>query len=168
MPNGKREGLSLLKLEKKQVKLVTVAIALFFVLGIVGLALSQSHLSYAAGANSQSNIGVINEQMVISQHPDIAKYSETMKAEVEQATKDFEAKSASMNDQEKQQYRMQTQQRLQLKDQELVAPILDKVRTAIQEVAKAKGLTVVLDKNNVVYGGQDITDEVLKKIGASK
>lgn len=152
----------MLKLEKKQVKLVTVAIALFFVLGIVGLALSQSHLSYAAGASSQSNIGVINEQMVISQHPDIAKVQGTMNAEVDQAKKDFDAKTASMNDQEKQQYYSQTSQRLSLKQQELMAPVFDKVRSAIQEVATAKGLTVVLDKSNVVYGGQDITDEVLK------
>lgn len=154
----------MLKLEKKQVKVISLVIAACFVLGIVGLALSQTNASFAANAGSQSNIGVVNDQLIIQQHPDMAKVQESMKAEVEQAKKDFEAKSASMNDQEKQQYYMQIQQRLSLKNQELMAPVLDKVRAAIQAVATAKGLSVVLDKNNVVYGGQDITDEVIKKV----
>ncbi|CUH94544.1 putative secreted protein [Propionispora sp. 2/2-37] len=154
----------MLKLEKKQVKVISVTIAVCFVLGIVGLALAQTNTSFAAKAASQSNIGVVNDQLIMQQHPDLAKVQETMKTEVEQAKKDFEAKSANMNEQEKQQYYMQLQQRLSLKNQELMAPVLDKVRAAIQEVATAKGLSVVLDKNNVVYGGQDITDEVIKKV----
>jgi outer membrane protein len=69
-----------------------------------------------------------------------------------------------MSDQEKQAYYQQLQQRLASKQQELISPILDKVEATIKSVADAKGLSVVLDKNNVVYGGQDITEEVTKKI----
>ena len=87
-----------------------------------------------------------------------------MQAEVEQAKKDFDEKTATMNDKEKQDYYAQVQQRLTLKQQELITPIFDKVTAAIKAVADAKGLAVVLDKNNVVYGGQDITDDVMKKI----
>jgi len=152
----------MLKLEKKQVKMITLAIAVFFVLGIVGIAVSQTGKSYAAG--SSSNVGVVNHQMLVTQHPDMAKAQEAMQAEVEQAKKDFEAKSASMNDKEKQDYYMQLQQRLSLKEKELIAPVFDKVDAAIKAVADAKGLAVVIDKGNVVYGGQDITDEVMKKI----
>ena len=35
----------------------------------------------------------------------------------------------------------------------------------VKAVAEAKGLQVVLDKNAVVYGGQDITQDVVKKLG---
>ena len=35
---------------------------------------------------------------------------------------------------------------------------------AVKSVADAKGLTVVIDKNAVVYGGTDITQDVVKKI----
>jgi outer membrane protein len=154
----------MLKLQKKQVKIVSLTIALMFVLGIVGLALSQSSTSYAASANSSSKIGVVNHQMLVAQHPDMAKAQETMQAEVEQAKKDFEAKTATMSDKEKQDYYAQTQQRLTLKEQQLMAPIFEKVDAAIKAVADAKGLSVVMDQGNVVYGGQDITDEVGKKI----
>lgn len=154
----------MLNLGKKQVKIVSLAVAVFFMLGVVGLALSQSGKTSIAAASSSSNIGVVNHQMLVSQHPDMAKAQETMQAEVEQARKDFETKSASMNDKEKQDYYAQVQQRLSLKQQELIAPVLDKVDATIKSVADAKGLSVVMDKGNVVYGGLDITDEVGKKL----
>ncbi len=154
----------MLKLQKKQVKIVSLTIAVMFVLGIVGLAVSQTSKSYAAGASSSSSIGVVNYQMLISQSPDAAKAQEAMQAEVDQAKKDFDEKSATMNDKEKQDYYAQVQQKLSLKNQELVAPVYSKVDAAIKAVADAKGLTIIMDKGNVVYGGQDITDEVGKKL----
>ena len=142
---------------------MSLAIAVFFMLGVVGLALSQSGKTSVASAGSSSNIGVVNQQLLVSQHPDMAKAQAAMEAEVESAKKDFETKSASMNDKEKQDYYAQVQQRLSLKQQELITPVLDKVEAAIKAVADAKGLSVVMDKGNVVYGGVDITDEVGKK-----
>ena len=117
--------------------------------------------SYAAPA---SNVGVVNYQQLMTQHPDMAKVQEAMKAEAEQAQKDFDAKAVNMKENEKQEYFGQLQQRLNLKQQELLGALNDKVSAAIKVVADAKGLAVVLDKGAVVYGGQDITDDVLKKI----
>lgn len=154
----------MVKFEKKQVKWISVGIALVFVFSVVALAVSQSATGFAGAAGSSSNVGVINQQAVVSQHPDMATAKTTMQSEIDQAKKDFEEKSKNMNDQEKQAYYQQTQQRLANKEKELITPIFDKVDEAIKSVADAKGLSVVLDKNNVVYGGQDITDDVLKKI----
>jgi len=153
-----------LNLGKKQVKIVSLTVAIFFMLGVVGLALSQSGSSVVSAASNSSSIGVVNYQMLFAQHPDAAKAQETIKAEVEQARTDFETKSATMNDQEKQDYYAQLQQRLSLKDQELSNAVRAKIEVAIKAVADAKGLSIVMDKGNVVYGGVDITDEVGKKI----
>jgi outer membrane protein len=156
----------MLNFGKKQVKFISLSVAVLFMLGVVGLTLSQSGNTSVASAASSSNIGVVNQQLLVSQHPEMAKAEAAMQAEVEQARKDFEAKSATMNDKEKQDYYAQIQQRLSLKQQELINPVISKVDAAIKAVADAKGLSVVMDKNNVVYGGQDITDEVGKKITA--
>jgi outer membrane protein len=151
-----------LKIEKKQVKIVSVVVAAFFLLGIVGIALSQSGKTYAAPT---SNIGVVNYQLLVTQHPDYAALQETMKAEVAQAQKDFDAKAATLgSDKEKQEYFMQLQQRLNAKQGELMGAINDKVTAQVKAVADTKGLAVVVDKGAVIYGGQDITDEVTKKI----
>ncbi len=158
----------MLKLEKKQIKIITLSIVVVFVLGIVGIAVSQYGTTQAMAAPNPSKVGVVNQQQLVSQHPDLAKANEVMQAEIEKAKTDYAEKSASMNEQAKQEYQMQINQRLSLKEKELITPVLEKVDAAIKQVAEAKGLSVVLDKGNVVYGGQDITDEVIKKFSASK
>jgi len=147
---------------KKNVKTVAIAIAAAFLLGVAGLAVTQT--THVASAAAASNVGVVNYQVLVQQHPDMAKVQSTMQTESEAAKKDFDTKAASLGDKEKQEYYMQLQQRLQLKNQELMVPIFNKVDTVIKEISDAKGLAVVVDKGAVIYGGADITDECLKKI----
>lgn len=150
--------------DKKQVKIVALVVAALFILGVAGLAISQTNTGYAANANSSSSVGVVNRQVIFQQMPEVAQAQQTMQAEMEQADKDFKEKTASMSEQEKQNYYNQINQRLSVKQQELMGPLMDKMTGAIKATAEAKGITVVLDKQNVVYGGQDITDEVVKRI----
>jgi outer membrane protein len=153
-----------IKNKKKSVKIVALAIVAAFVFGIAGLAISQN--SRVVSAAPASNVGVVNYQMLVQQHPDLAKVQATMTTESEAAKKEFDAKAASLGDKEKQEYYMQLQQRLQLKNQELMVPLFTKVDAVIKEVSDAKGLAVVVDKGAVIYGGNDITDECVKKITA--
>jgi outer membrane protein len=147
---------------KKNAKIVALAIAAAFLFGVAGIAVSQT--TNVASAAAASNVGVVNYQMVVQQHPDLAKVQTTMQAESEAAKKEFDAKAASLGDKEKQEYYMQLQQRLQLKNQELMVPVFNKVDAVIKEVSDAKGLAVVVDKGAVIYGGTDITDECVKKV----
>ena len=150
------------KNNKKNVKIVALAIAAAFLFGVAGLAVSQT--THVASAAPASNVGKVNYQMLVQQHPDLAKVQSTMQAESEAAKKEFDAKAASLGEKEKQEYFMQLQQRLQLKNQELMVPIFNKVDAVIKEVSDAKGLAIVVDSAAVIYGGSDITDECVKKI----
>ena len=87
-----------------------------------------------------------------------------MQTAVQDAQKEFEEKSANMSDQEKNDYYQQTQERLQQKNQELMEPIQQSIEDAVKKVSETKGLSVVLEKSTVVYGGQDITQDVINKI----
>ncbi len=147
---------------KKNVKIVALAIAAAFLFGVAGLAISQTN--HVASAAPASNVGKVNYQMLVQQHPDLAKVQTTMKTESETAKTEFDAKAASLGDKEKQEYFMQLQQRLQLKNQELMVPIFNSVDAVIKQVSDAKGLVVVVDAAAVIYGGADITDECVKKI----
>lgn len=145
--------------DKRRIKiLVAAVVVLLAVAGVIGY---RTNASYAAGASA---IGVVNYQLLVSQHPDTAAAQENMNAAITQAKNDFTAKSANMSDQEKQALYQQVQQGLQQKQQELLGPINDKIMAAIKSVADAKGLKIVVDKSNVAYGGQDITDDVMKVI----
>ena len=150
------------KNNKKNVKIVALAIAAAFLFGVAGLAVSQT--THVASAAPSSNVGKVNYQMLVQQHPDLAKVQTTMQAESEAAKKEFDAKAASLGEKEKQEYFMQLQQRLQLKNQELMVPLFNKVDAVIKEVSDAKGLVVVVDAAAIIYGGADITDECVKKI----
>ena len=50
------------------------------------------------------------------------------------------------------------------KRQDLLDPVQKKIEDAVKSVAEAKGLSVVLVKDSVIYGGQDITQDVVKKL----
>ena len=153
----------------KNVKFVSLFVAAIFVLGCFALTLSQSGMtSSAAAATSESAIGVVNYQAVIAQSPELAAMQEAMQAEVETAKKDFAANSANMNDAEKERYYKQLQERLANKQEELMEPVLQKAEAAIQKVADKKGLSVVVEKSTVVFGGVDITEEVVKNLHSGK
>lgn len=140
---------------KAKVKAIFLAAFLLFSV----IAITNPTISHAA-----SPVGVVNYQILINQHPDMTQANTTYQAAIKQAQDDFNAKSANMNDQDKKALYQQIQQGLHQKQQELLGTIKDKVNAAIKEVADSKGLTVVVDKSATVYGGQDITDEVMKKI----
>ncbi|MCC5467786.1 OmpH family outer membrane protein [Pelosinus baikalensis] len=149
-----------MKIISKQLK--NIFLGAFLLLSIVTIA--QPSTTYAASKSNVSQVGVVNYQLLVQQHPDAAKSQETMNAAVVQAKSDLDSKSVNMNDQEKQAYYQQLQQGLAIKEKELLGALQNKVDAAIAAIAKAKGLATIVDKGSVVYGGQDITDDVMKKI----
>lgn len=152
----------MLKLEKKQVKIVSVLIALVFIGSVVALALTQS--GGIASAAPSSSVGVIDLNKVFMEHPDRQSMDTQMKAEIEAAQKDFNEREAGMSDQEKESFYRQTQERLANKENELAQQILKKIEEVVKQVADAKGLSIVVSKAAVVYGGTDITQDVISRL----
>lgn len=153
----------MLKLESKQIKIISIVIALVFIGSVVALALTQSGSGIASAA-SNGNVGVVDRDQVMAQHPNAQNVENQMRAAITEVQKDFEAKSAGMNDQEKQDYYVQCQQRLQQKQQELIEPLIKSIDEAVKKTADAKGLSVVVEKAVVVYGGTDITNDVVSRL----
>lgn len=154
----------------KNVKLISLFVAAIFVLGCFALSITQSGLgsNVAQAAASESAIGVVNYQMLVAQSPELQNVRTSMKAEIESAQKDFDEKSKSMNENEKQRYYVQLQERIGNKEKELMEPVLKNVEAKIKKVADKKGLSVVVDKSSVIFGGVDITDEVAKELQSGK
>lgn len=150
-------------LKKAHVKIVSVLIALVFVGSVVALALSQTAGISTASAASSSNVGVVDFSQ-FGTLKIVTDSQDQMQEKVKAAQADFEAKAASMSDAEKQQYYQQTMERLQKEQEDMMAPIQKQIDEAVKAVAEAQGLTVVLRKESVVYGGKDITQDVVKKL----
>jgi len=151
---------------KRMVRLMSLFIAGIFVVGCFALSVMQSDFgSRAEAASSNSAIGIVDFQKVVGASPLIENVRTTMQNEFAAADKDFAAKAKTMSDQEKQKYGKQLQTRLMNREQELMTPVLSQVNAAIKKVADKKGLSLVVHKNTVIYGGVDITEEVVKSFG---
>lgn len=51
------------------------------------------------------------------------------------------------------------------KQKDLLDPLVDQTRSAIADVAKQHHLLLVIDRGDLIYGGTDITPDVVKELG---
>ncbi|MCQ2340911.1 MAG: OmpH family outer membrane protein [Paludibacteraceae bacterium] len=146
---------------------------------------------------SAQKMGYINTQELFTQMPDVkvanaqldslnAYYENvlaTMQEEYQKKVQDYQQKSATMTDAIRQiteeeivtiQQRIQTtyetaKQDVQKKQQDLLAPIHEKMAKAIQKVGDAQAYTYILDSSvSTVYVGKDATNimaDVKKELG---
>lgn len=153
----------MIKLEKKQVKIISVLIALVFIGSVVALALTQS--GGIASAAPSGTVGVVDMEQVMVQHPDRQAAEEQLKATMEEVERNFKEKEPGLaTDQEKQDFYLKSQQMIADRGNELSEQLYKKVEEATKQVADAKGLSIVVAKSAVIYGGNDITQDVISKL----
>ena len=75
---------------------------------------------------------------------------------------------AAKTDADKQRISLQFQQEFSDKQNELVGPLYQRTQLAIANVSTSKKLSVVVDKRIVIYGGQDITRDVINAVRGSQ
>ena len=147
--------------------------------------------------NAQSKVAHINTAELVEAMPtmkaaqgELEKLAKTYEADIQTMIKEYqnkatqyEAEVSTKTDEENAKrgtelqgmqqsigaYRKQAQEDLQKKEAELMKPIYDEARTAIQTVAKAQGFNYVLDSMNgqgVLYAdGKDLLADVKKQLG---
>lgn len=119
----------------------------------------------AGMAAAQEKVGVIDPQKVLFQHPKFQEVQQRIKSVVE--NKQQEAKSAidqTADNQQKQQIFEKKRQEAAMEEQKLMQPLFKDIDLAIRTIAKAKSITVVLDKGQVFFGGTDITEDVIQEL----
>jgi outer membrane protein len=135
-------------------KLVLLAVLSAFSLAIVsGVALAAE------------KIGVIEPQTVLSQHPKMAQVRKQIQEMVQKKQEEAKAAIAKEKDDKKKAEIYQTKRNeAAAEEQKLMAPLLKDVDIAIRSVAKAKGLTLVVDVAQALMGGVDITHDVVAEL----
>jgi outer membrane protein len=68
-------------------------------------------------------------------------------------------------DADRQQVLKDYQAALAAKQKDLLNPLVDQTRSAIADVAKGHHLLLVIDRGDLIYGGTDITSDVVKELG---
>ncbi|SDE28948.1 OmpH family outer membrane protein [Sporomusa acidovorans] len=143
-------------------KQITAIIAVFFAFGIVGVFMPTAAL--ASPAKSGQSIGYVNRQQVFAGYPGIQDLMNRIQAMRAEAQKDYDANAKGLPPADKKAYSDKLAQQEAQREDELMKPVGDKIEAAIKAVAAEKGLTVILDAGAVVYGGTDITADVIGKV----
>lgn len=145
----------------KMWKQIAMGVTVAFVLGIGAVSVIPP-VTHAAP--SGATIGFVDYIQVKSNMVDYKNAQATMAAEQEKLQKEFDEKSASLSDAEKKQLYNQYMQRLNQKATELDTQMNEKIDAAIKDIATKQGISVVLDKSSVLYGGKDLTQDVINKL----
>jgi outer membrane protein len=122
----------------------------------------------AAIAADLTDIGFI-DQSALANLPVFVSANQQFDAYRSQLNGQFEAAMRSARtDADKQRITMQFQQRLSDRQNELVGPVYQRAQLAIADVASQKKLSIVVDKRIVIYGGSDITGDVINAVRGSQ
>ena len=144
---------------KKNVKIFSFALAGIFIASVAGMAVVS--MGDIANAAPTSDIGVVDQRQVISNNGTMAlDYQKKLKAMADEMQKDFDEKSAGMSDAEKERLFADMQQQFNQKRLSIEKEAEDQVINAVKSVASKRGLSLVVDKAAVIYGGTDITKDV--------
>lgn len=93
---------------------------------------------------------------------------ESLKKWSEEQEKTIKEQLPKKDDNGKRELMMQYQRELEVKTNETMTPLKNKVSAAIATAAKDGGYTVVLDKKIVVFGVPELTDDVKKLLESGK
>lgn len=136
-------------------KILALACSAFLSLGVLTAALPQT-------AEAAASIGYVNVQKVFNTHPEMSNIRSTLQVEQQKLEKEFAEKSKNMSDKDKAAYLDKLRGQLIQKERSLIEPLQKKIRQAIEKAAKEKGVETVIDASAIVYGGLDLTDDVVK------
>ncbi|MBU2700323.1 outer membrane protein [Sporomusaceae bacterium BoRhaA] len=136
-------------------------VAVFFIFSTAGLGVPNQAL--AAKADSTATLGYVNRQQVFAAYPGIQDIMSRIQAMRQAAQKDFDEHGKALPQEEKTAYQNKLSREEAQRENELMKPVGDKIKAAIESVKAEKGLSVIVDANAIVSGGEDITAAVIEQ-----
>jgi outer membrane protein len=107
-----------------------------------------------------SSVGYV-DQNAINQTPKVKKANDDfVKFQQEQSIAAQQKMRAAKSDADRQQIFKDLQKTLADKRKQTLDPVVEQMRKVIEDVARKKGLLLVIDRTNLIYGGTDITNDV--------
>ena len=111
---------------------------------------------------ADEKVGFVDEMAVLQQFPKFKQAQQQIEAIGKKKSEAAKAAFDKETDEKKKANIVQSLQ-LEMREEEakLMNPILKEINETIAKVAKTKGITIVLNKGLVYYGGIDITNDVV-------
>jgi Skp family chaperone for outer membrane proteins len=124
-------------------------------------------ISYTPAEASSNTIGIVDFTYLVDHYPGTSAANLELRKDHETLQQEFQEKSTGLSDTDKAALDHTLGTQFEQKRLALLKGVADKVREAVQETAKQKGIDVVFDKKGWICGGTDITQDVLKHMNLS-
>ncbi len=129
--------------------------------GIILVLLSLSLPQSVAAAT----VGYVNFEVLFSAHPEYTSKNADLQEIASKLTAEFEEQIADIEDEQtRQQLATEYEDQLDEYADTLRVSIIQSLQTFIAMVADAKGISVVLPNNTIVYGGVDLTQIIIEEM----
>lgn len=115
------------------------------------------------GDSSDSNVGYVNQDVI----GDLRLFKDAQQklyVTYQDMYKNYTIITKDKPAADKEKMRQEMVKVFQEKQAEVMKPVNDRVTTAITDVAKEKGLSLVLNSHHIMWGGRNLTDDVIKKL----
>ncbi|TMI90777.1 MAG: OmpH family outer membrane protein [Bacillati bacterium ANGP1] len=139
---------------------IGIAAAVIIVLAASGFIAARS----APALGQSFTVGYVDMAKAIEGHPKKASAEAALKDYAQAQIADAQQRMKTMTPDQQAETRNKVNQDLVKKRQELIAPLEKDIRAAIEKVARSQGIAIVLSRDVVLYGGVDLTDQVVKAI----
>ncbi|MCI5836626.1 MAG: OmpH family outer membrane protein [Veillonellaceae bacterium] len=120
------------------------------------------------GAAAAAGNGFVNYAAVLQESPEFAQAQREMVSAQQALQQQFDTRSENMNDRQKQELLAKLQKDLQMRQEAIqrskVVPALQKIQAAIEAAAKKNGIDFVVQESAWLYGGKDLTQEVIDRL----
>ncbi|HEY8417936.1 MAG TPA: OmpH family outer membrane protein [Limnochordales bacterium] len=131
--------------------------------GIVLVAALAFAVSATLSAQTESTIGYVDADRIIEGYL-IPVLDEPLSKETARLQAEFDAAAEGLGDEEKLNLFNQYQAELDWYKQRLIDEQMPTINDAVAKVAQRHGVSVVLERQVVLYGGVDLTDAVLQEL----
>jgi outer membrane protein len=121
----------------------------------------------AAIAADLTDVGFFDQSAVASLPAFVAANQQVAQYKAQIQTQFANAMRGARTDADKQRVTLQYQQEFTDKQNEIMGPLFQRAQTALASAMAAKKLSIVVDKRIVIYGGQDITSDVVNMVRSS-
>jgi len=106
----------------------------------------------------------VNLQRVFAEHPSRTAAEKTLNQKAAEYQQQLELEAESLSGVQQKEILAKYQQQLQNLESELLVSVTEEVEAIIKETAAEKKVKFVLEEEQVLYGGYNLTDDVLAKL----
>ncbi len=141
-------------------KTIGIAAAAIVIVAVLGFVVARS----GPALGQTFTIGYVDMVRAVDAHPRKASAEGALKDYAQSQIADVQQRVKGMSQGQQEDVRRQVNQQLLKKRQELIGGLEKDIRSAVEKVAKEQGISIVLNREVVLYGGKDLTDDVVKAI----